>query len=537
MSKINKNKGGIIAVAVVIAATGAYLYSRSWFGKELTPVEAARIVPEEAWMATYISTDSQTWSKLEKFGTPEAQELIGEKLEDLSAELSSENINYQQDIQPWLGGVMLAALPAERGTPSLLMVIGIKNKLESLKFFSRFKDQKRQETQYKGFTIIETKTKNNRPFNAVFLDSKLIIAPKRKTVELAIDTFKGNSSFADKQGAKKILKSNSQQQNSLVQIYLPAYSSLLQQALAVSNNTQIPAETLERLNDVESMMMGVKVHDLGLQFQAIAQLNPKANLPKYKPVPGQILSRFPTSTIALFSGGGISQSWSWLVSEAEEDPTLTSLIDKARGTFQSSMNLDLDKDVFSWMDGEFGLAVIPSNRGVFARMGLGGMAIWKTSDRSTAQNTIKKIEQMAKSSSITVRQKDIQGKKVTEWQGFPRKVVLTYSWLDNKSLLMTFGTTADKAINTKAGNSLAENKNFNQITSSLPNKNLGYFYVNFEEVMSLVDRLSQRQGNPIPSEPRALLNSIEGIALTVTQPNQSISQLDMTLSLKSSNNN
>ena len=144
---------------------------------------------------------------------------------------------------------------------------------------------------------------------------------------------------------------------------------------------------------------------------------------------------------------------------------------------------------------------------------------------------------MAKSSSIAVKQKDIQGKKVTEWQGFPRKVVLTYSWLDNKSLLMTFGTTADKAINTKAGNSLAENKNFNQITSSLPNKNLGYFYVNFEEVMSLVDRLSQRQGNPIPSEPRALLNSIEGIALTVTQPNRSISQLDMTLSLKSSNNN
>jgi len=37
---------------------------------------SAKVVPDEAMIATFISTDPKPWSQLQQFGTPEAQQLV-----------------------------------------------------------------------------------------------------------------------------------------------------------------------------------------------------------------------------------------------------------------------------------------------------------------------------------------------------------------------------------------------------------------------------------------------------------------------------
>jgi len=65
------------------------------------------------------------------------------------------------------------------------------------------------------------------------------------------------------------------------------------------------------------------------------------------------------------------------------------------------------------MDGEFAIAAIPSNQGLLLPLAL--VEHCDTSDRKTAEATFDKIDAIA-SNFITVGQRNVQGKAVTEWQ-------------------------------------------------------------------------------------------------------------------------
>jgi len=121
-----------------------------------------------------------------------------------------------------------------------------------------------------------------------------------------------------------------------------------------------------------------------------------------------MVARFPGETIALISG--ISRHWSAFVEQTQTSPEFKG-IDQVRQQLKT-INLDLDKDIFGWMDGEFAIAAIPSKQ-VLAAVGFGGALVFDTSDRKTAEATFDKIDH--KSNFITVGQ-NVQGKAVTEWQ-------------------------------------------------------------------------------------------------------------------------
>jgi len=66
------------------------------------------------------------------------------------------------------------------------------------------------------------------------------------------------------------------------------------------------------------------------------------------------------------------------------------------------------------MDGEFAIAAIPSKQGLW--LPLAFVELVFDDDRKTAEATFDKIDAIAKSNFITVGQRNVQGKAVTEWQ-------------------------------------------------------------------------------------------------------------------------
>ncbi len=553
-----KSKFLIPALGVGVIAAGsiaAYMYFKGGpSGSADGVIASAKVVPDEALMATYITTDPQAWAKLQQFGTPEAQKLISKGLEDFNDSLlKDDNISYEQDLKPWVGGVMIAMLPPNptqevqspgakspgSQDPGMLMVVGIKDKLSALNFANKLKSQKgvkSKEIDYKGEKILETTSKGKPTYSAVLNNTHLVFAPEKSAVVQAIDTVKGEPSFASKTGVKSVLAQGLKLENTLAQIYVPDYAGMIEKFLATNPQaTSLPPQTMAQLKVVKSVVAGVGVDDAGVRMKGIANLDPQLNKYEYKNSSGKMVSKFPTDTLAVVTGEGISRWWSTTVEQGKDFPEFNQIVQQARTQLKQQVDLDLDKEVFGWMDGEYGVAAIPTSKGLLGQFGVGGVFLFNTSDRQTAEGTFSKLDGMAKQQYLNVAQSKIGDKQVTEWQIPGQGALISRGWLDEDTMFVSIGSVAE-AIVSPQGQSLAESENFKTVTASLPKPNTGYFYLDMDQTMTVVNKFAGLT-QPIPPEANAILSSIRGIGMTANIPNKSTSEVEMLLALKKKTGN
>ncbi|HEY9803431.1 MAG TPA: DUF3352 domain-containing protein [Leptolyngbyaceae cyanobacterium] len=547
------------ATVVVAGSLAAYMYLRGPAGDSSGALGSAKLVPSTALMATYITTDPQAWNKLRQFGTPEAQKLVAKELENVNKQMSKDgNISYEKDIQPWVGGVMVALLPANvtkpaqfntnaPGTtlptasqpePQVLMVVGIKDKLSALNFGNKLKGQKgikSQETEYKGEKITEVKTESGQPtYSAILNNSYIVLSPEKTPVEKAIDTYKGQASFVTKQDASNILSKGADVKNSLAQIYIPDYPGMVKQLLAANPQaSQVNPQTLKQLEQVKSMVAAVGVDDAGVRLKAIANLDPQLNKFPYQSTPSTILGKFPSETFALISGQGISRGWSAVVEQSQDYPEFKQAIEQVRAQTKL-VNIDLDKDIFGWMDKEFAFGAIPSNQGILASVGFGGAWVFDTSDRKTAEATLTKLDTLAKTQNINITTKNIGGKDITQWEIPQQGALFAHGWLDEDTVFLAVGGPVAETLANSKNQNLENSDNFKAIAGSLQKPNGGYFYLDMDRTMTLVNRFATQTQQPIPPEANAILSSIRGLSMTANSPDKSSSQVEMLLALKPS---
>ncbi len=379
----------LLATAVVVASdVAAYVYFRGGVGDSATPLASAKIVPDEALMASFISPNSQAWEQLQKFGTPEAKNLVNKSLQDFNKQtLAEANIDYEKDLKPWVGGVMIAVLPPNSTKPTqttpesfnVLMVVKIKDKVSALNFANKLKARqnvKNTETDYKGQKITESiEGQSNPVYSSVLNNEYIVVAPEKIGVQKAIDTFKGEPSFATKKGANSLLAKGIDLTNPIAQIYLPDYGTVVEQLIASSPNaSQIPPETLAQLKQIKSVIAGIGVDNDGLRIKALADVDEQLIKNQYQASSGKLVEILPAETIALITGAGIGKSWTAFSKQAKNIPQVSLGLDLARVQLQN-YNLDLDKDIFGWMDGEFAFAAIASKEGLLAPIGFGGALV------------------------------------------------------------------------------------------------------------------------------------------------------------------
>ncbi|MDJ0660134.1 MAG: DUF3352 domain-containing protein [Crocosphaera sp.] len=547
MSSSNKSGLGclpLIGLTAIVAAgsAGAYYYFQGELpflpSQTISPLMAAEVIPESAFASSYFSTNEQAWQQLSQYGSPEAKQDIQTRLDEWNQEtLSDKDISFEKDIQPWIDGVTIAILPPRQSLPipenaQFLMVIGVKNKIKAKQFFDKLKEEENltiETREYQKVTIAKVKESSGDSFSFAFLDNRLVVAEKDHTIEIAIDSFQGAPSYADKPEVQELLKQSLSVKNTLLNIYIPNYSKTIEQ-FSENIDQPIPEKSLKQVDKVESILIGIGAEKQGLHLQAIANLNPDKIDQIPSSVPGNILSEFPGKTFLLANGQGIDQGWNQLVETGQEDQEINRFVREIRNGFRG-INLDADREVFSWMDGEFGLGIIELERGGIANLGVGGMVMLETSDRQTANNTLEKLTQFANSSgNVTSNQKNIQGIDVVEWIIPLQGVVMSYGWVDKKNLMVTLGTSFEAINESKDQENLLENSNFNEIKSLLPSNNLGYFYIDFSQVSQ---QLNQLLTGGVPPESEPIIESIKGLGITATFPDKSTSQLDIFLSINS----
>ena len=531
----------LVGIAALVVMGGGYFAWGKLIGKPLTPLESAKVVPESALLTSFVSTDIGHWSKLEQFGTPEAQELFQDSFQESKKILSEDSIDYNQDIQPWLGGTAIAILPGTKANgdnTDFLMVLGVKNKLQLWKFANKVKeDAELVKTKYKGVEISETNSSTDEQYSFAMVDNKVLFSNQRQTLEQAIDTIQGAPSFADKLGSKQILTKGINLKNPLAQLYISDYSKSIKDLLELyPDNRDISARALDTLNQVESLVVGVGIEPQGIRLKSATKLNSDNNILKVlQPSSSKIIDKFPEKTIMLINGQGISKAWLSIVSEIESEPQLKDILNEGRSFFKS-LGFDLDQDIFGWMDGEFAVGLISSRQGILANFGFGGVVVLETSDRSTSEATMKKIQAIAQGDYpfFEITNRTVEGQNFTEWNVPLQGALFGYGWLPDDSLVLALGGSLLDTMTKESASSLRDNPRFKTVANSLPKQNFGYLYLDMAEVMVLINNLQQFQTSLLSPEIKIIIESIEGIGMTTNARDDSTSNIEVLFNLKSS---
>lgn len=584
MSKVRNWLVGIGAIVLVLGgAGGAYWYFKIF--REPSPqarmLGAADLVPDQALMATFVSTDETQWSGIDRLGSA-AQDLLKERVAALqTGVLQGSNLSYEEDLAPWVDGVMVSVLPptevkpdptAESREPTLepttepganpggeanteepspegspdtqvatetnvLMIMGIKDKLRALEFAQKMRSQPGitlEGFDYQGIEVNKLTQGGEDAYSAV-LGDYVVFSPQRRSVEWAIETAKGGQSLRDQPGAASALQGALDLENPVMQVYIPDYAGLVNQILAENEGAAPLSPSLrEQLAVLDNVVAGISLEETGLRLRALVKLENQTSLFSYRTAPGQVLNFLPGDTLGLISGQDPQSLWQNLVAESENNPDVAVVVEGLKRQL-TQLQLDLEQDVLSWMTGEFVVAALPNppGQGILGSLGVAGAIVLDSGDPERANQTLGKLDGLVEG-NLTVEKAETEGKAVTYWrlpQGiFNNQTFLGYGWLSSNTLFVALGDAAIDSLLKPATPRLNDTPEFQSLTSTLPKTNGGYFYFKVADVATITSLAPiGSQFERLPQETQTLVQAIDSVGITTSQPSNDLNQVDVFL--------
>lgn len=533
----------VVAAIACVGSIATFIYLTHQRYKAYSSVETGKVVPGEAIMATFVSPTPRALSQLQNFGTPETQALIGQGIQAFQQQsLAGTAINFNRDIQPWMGGVMVALLPRDpvkpASEPQLLMVVGIKNQWKAWLFAQKLKassDIEIQQSQYRGITLSHYLEKSGKQYHVAVVNDQLVIAAHPEPVKRAIDTFRGSPSLVSLSGQSNLFLKSANLSHPLVIVLIADYDRFTKEvATTWPEASDLSLSPLSSLTSIQSVIFAVGVEPEGLRLKAIAQLRPTATISRRSPEFGEMVNRFPTETLAFVNSHDLHQLWLQFLSLGKNNPALENLTRQIRLGLQA-IDLDADTDVFGWMDGEFALGAIASEKGVLAALGLGGVLLIETSDRPAAERMLNKLDAIIANSNppINIEQNVLAGVEVTEWNDPKQGTLFGHGWLSSNLMFVAFGGPVVEAITQKPQHPLNQSQQFQSISKFLPSPHHSYVYLDMEKITGwAMGYLLASPAISLQPNRMMMLNSIRGLGISATFPDVSTVEVEMVLVLK-----
>ncbi|MDR9405194.1 MAG: DUF3352 domain-containing protein, partial [Halothece sp. Uz-M2-17] len=283
---------------------------------------------------------------------------------------------------------------------------------------------------------------------------------------------------------------------------------------------------------IDSAVMGISLKPEGLHWQALA-FSTETEFLSLSPNESQLLSEVPDTSIAVINGHQLDQVWSQVVRQSADNPVLGIGLSVMR-RWAKSWNLDLDQDVFSWLDGEYAIALFPTQESSLPDVPLAGGILIESSQREVGEKTLAKLGEIAGNNPFLEKDTQLLGNtQVTTWEDPSQQPFVSYGWLQEERLMITVGTPFRILAQKQGERTLNASQQFRAIAQRLPKTNLGYIYFDLQQGITLLEDIPQQPLKNLSPEAKATLNSMQQIALTASQPEPSFRQIDLFLSLES----
>lgn len=477
------------------------------------------------------------------------------------------NLDYNTQIKPWLGDdltLAVTSLDVDRDAiggrqPGYLMVLTTKDAAASQAFLTAFwRDRSPLPTlltnsftspltteAYEGTEITYGKVKNTLPktglsktgllnsdvpftlASAVVGDRYVLFANSPKVLKNSINQVQApDLNLQNSEGYTRAIAELNPDR--LGQLYLN-----LPQFMALTGDRSI-AQALAQLPEISPvtythLALGLKADRSGLIADTVllsedtppaATLAANALTANDKPSSRPVLQYLPANSMAVAIGEDLAQVWDKIDQTVKGYGVLEQLANRALDPFQAQSQLDLVKDIFQWVKGDYGLALLPPD----GKKAIDWVFAVKRSTSPEIQSGLDRLDKVARGRGFTIGPVKIGSKTVQAWtqlsapkslDNIQAKAIAAHTTIGDFEVFSTSIETLDTILN-ESFSPLAKSSDWQSLIRPIPAMNIGYLSLDWQSAKPLIEqqvpglRLLELLAQPVVSHFKSLTISSSG---------------------------
>lgn len=429
--------------------------------------------------------------------------------------LAKSNIDYQQDIKPWLGNEITLAIatldidrdPENGQQPGYLLALATKQPEKAREFVELLFSKRAlaganlNVEEYKGIKLIsdtqqaiaENKIQNNLA-GAVVGQGFVLFANDPKVLREAINNVQApDLNLTNSSEYQKATKELAKGSIAVAFLNLPIVAKW--QGLELAEQTYN--------SEIISLLFKPKGLLAETAFVTSSEIVSPAP-PLTKPVGA--LQYIPSSAGLAISGSNLSNLSNSNAAKLWKQATATiygsqedvvSRFLKPLDDAQKSWGINLPKDIFSWVQGEYAIALLPQERTT-------PHWIFVAQKSEDVEQGVGRLDAIASSNGLTISPVTIDNQKIYAWTELTTasqknndknrasftieaKVRGAHTTVDNYEIFTSDLETMDEIFTTKE-NSLINNPNFQDSIAAIPRPNEGYIYLDWVKSQNFLER-------------------------------------------------
>ncbi|MBL1174179.1 DUF3352 domain-containing protein [Pantanalinema sp. GBBB05] len=566
----------LLSLVVVLLLTGAggfyWIIAQSPLnllegGQAATP-EAAIFVPKQAPVVVSLLVEPE---RLESFrqtvARPAERQRTRAELEKFKQGLfASTGLNYQQDVEPWIGEEITFAVTAldldrdrSNGTqPGYLLAMATKDPERSREFLQLFWQKQALIgtdlvfESYEGVNLIygeqlqlqaiataqssdsAAETPAILPIpslaTALVADKFVLFANHPKVLREAINNVQApDLNLSHASFYTQALGSMTHPRIGLTFVNLPSLANLLS-----GQSPERPA-TASAFESYKTLAIALELNPKGLLAETALQ--PISNEPIAATLMGPVaaLQYIPLNSPLSASGANLAQLWTGLGDSLSRYTIVSQLIQQPLATLAKQWQIDLEQEIFSWVKGEYALglvpqAVSPEEKSAATRKALKPTNDWIFVAQRSDPDAITHLDELAQQQGLSVGSFQLGEQTVSAWtkltttsrnnrtdKTLQAQVQGVHATVGDYEIFTSSLTAMDQALRS-VESSLPTSDRFQQATEPLQQPNNGYFYLDWDASRPLLEqqfpllRIVELAGKPIFSHLRSLTLSSYGSA-------------------------
>ncbi|MGF1493778.1 MAG: DUF3352 domain-containing protein [Microcoleaceae cyanobacterium] len=497
---------GLVALLLVGVGSVYWFGGRSSVklitGSKSTPT-ASLFVPENTlMMASLLVNPDQLEAAQQLLGQPgsgsRGQQNEVQRFKDLV--LSGTELNYKRDIRPWLGNEVTLALmtmdidrdPKNGEQAGYLFAATTKDAELSqtkLKEFWQRQQSKGEDIiseQYKGIPLSYRQPQPGQLpqtlSTATFGNRFVLFANSPKVLREAINNVQAPSLSLERSVVyRRALQDLGGGQLGFIFLNLGSWGLNLLPENAVA--TPQP-----------SLALSLGVNPGGLLAETAlfnSEIFSEESIAASLTQPVSLLKYVTSASPLVIAGTDLSHLWSQVETVMATTPQLKILIDQPLAAVQDLSGLDLPQDIFSWVTGEYALALLP-------RMDRAQPDWMFVTQRSAeAETAIQNLDQMAVEQGYNLGQLQLDENALSVWTRLDSiaeepseldpdnkiikaNAVGAHMTLENYEIFATSIEALDNALDATEAGDLLQNAEFKAGLEQLPPENDGYLFLNWQ---------------------------------------------------------
>ena len=468
-----------------------------------TQPSAAVFVPRQAPMMVSLLVNPDRLESLVKLKSPFGKGRQGKQEFNQIKQglLANFGLDYDQDVKEWLGEEITLAVTAldfdrdpDNGLkPGYLLVATSKDPEQARQFLQASYSKKALAgtsdlvfEQYKGINLIYQRPKlplkeNNIGASAV-VGEYVLFANHPKVLKDAINNVQAVNLSLQNTAYQEALNSLVDPRVGVVYLNLPAVSAWV---------SKQPFQETPEVNQLLTATIAVKPEGLVAQT-AVMGLTEISSENSLLGEPVGALGYLPAESVVAIAGTDLNSFWTSLSSENPGEnsntfsPALKPIFENLVASFP---DLDLPEDIFSWVQGEYALALLPlpgkrTNDWVF---------IAEKVANANLEAAIQHLDDLALAKGNSVSTIPLFDRNTVVWSQLSQanqspdnsfrlntQVKGVHTTVDNYTILSSSLEALAEAISAPE-NPLVESENWLEMLGLLPSQNEGYVYLNWQK--------------------------------------------------------